>query len=105
LNPGAIEDVAPHREEGFGERGGLDRVMPFGSAGTAERARSVLGVAAALNERGSPCRRRAIRTPSPMASMVPRELQARNVDAPGAPDQLAGALHGVGAVDAGGDDL
>src|SRR5882762_686583 len=106
LDPGAIEDVAPHREEGFGERGGLDRGHAFRDGQALRSGRgAVLGVAAALNERGH----RVADAPSRDAFADgfdgARELQARNVGSAWRHRIVAGALHGVGAIDAGADDL
>src|SRR5882762_3922488 len=106
LDPGAIEDVAPHCEEGFGERGGLDRGHAFRDRQALWSGRgAVLGVAAALNERGH----RVADAPSRDAFADDfdgaRELQARNVGSAWRHRIVAGALHGVGAIDAGADDL
>ena len=95
--PAAIEDVAPHREEGFGKRRGLDRRHSFGDRQALRSGRgAVLGVAAALHQ----CRDLVARVPVAHAFAegddAARELQARNVGGARRHGIVAGALHGVG---------
>src|SRR6266513_456725 len=101
----AIEHVAPHGEEGLGQGGGFDggHALRDRQALRSGR-RAVLGVAAALDERGHPIADAPSRDAFADRRDATRELQPRNVGRARRHRIVAGALHGIGAVDAGGGD-
>src|SRR6266581_283755 len=105
LQPGAVEDVAPHGEEGLGQRRGFERRHALRNRqALRSRRRAVFGVAAALHERGHRVADAPFLHAFAERGDAAGELQTRDVGGARRHRIVAGALHRVGAVDAGGRD-
>ena len=101
-----LEDIGPYGEKGLRQGGRLRHAQGFGRRQAENGGReAVFGVTAARDQGAHPIAQGQAIDARADPHHFARDFQARNIRRAGGRGIVAGALHHIGAVDAGGGDL